>query len=107
MEEKKSFGDLINGETPVLVDFFARWCGPCQMMQPVLKELAQRVGNKVSIIKIDVDKNPAIAEAYAIQGVPTLMLFREAKILWRQSGFMNANQLESVLNRFISEPVKN
>lgn len=106
MEEKKSFNDLINSETPTLVDFFATWCGPCQMMQPVLKELAQRAGNKVTIIKIDVDKNPGVAEAHRIQGVPTLMLFRSGKLLWRQSGFMNSNQLESVLSKIVVEPVK-
>lgn len=101
MEVKRSFNDIINDDKPVLVDFFATWCGPCKMMQPVLEDLATRLENKARIIKIDVDKNPGVAQTYRVQGVPTLILFRNGKILWQQAGFQNANQLETIINRSI------
>lgn len=105
MEQKKTFSELIRSENPVLVDFFATWCGPCQMMQPILKELSSKVEGKATIIKIDVDKNPLVASTYRIQGVPTLMLFKKGEVLWRQSGVLNASQLEQVINHFSTEPV--
>jgi thioredoxin 1 len=100
MEKKKTFSEIIRSEKPVLVDFFATWCGPCQMMQPVLQELAARMGDRVTIIKIDVDRNPLVASTYHIQGVPTFMLFRNGEVLWRQSGVMSVSQLEQVINHF-------
>lgn len=94
-----SFSDIIKSETPTLVDFFAEWCGPCKMMKPVLEELKSKVGDKVRIIKVDVDKNPQVANDLQIQGVPTLILFKEGKIRWRQSGVVLAHQLEAVINQ--------
>ena len=95
--EKQSFGDLIKGNKPVLVDFSAEWCGPCKMMPPILKEVKDKMGEKVTILKMDIDRNPAVATAYQIQSVPTLIVFREGQIKWRQSGVMRADQLKAVL----------
>jgi thioredoxin 1 len=95
---KQSFGDLIKGHKPVLVDFSAEWCGPCKMMPPILKELKDKVGDSVTIIKLDIDKNPAVANAYQIQSVPTLMVFRDGEVKWRQSGVVRADQLKYALD---------
>jgi len=94
------FSELINGETPVLVDFSAEWCGPCKMMAPILKEVASQVGGKIRIIKVDIDKNPHAAEAYHVQSVPTMILFRKGEIKWRQSGVMQAAQLSKLLLQY-------
>jgi len=94
-----SFQDLIEAEKPVLVDFSAEWCGPCKMMAPILKELKGIVGDAVTIIKVDVDKNPQAAANYNIQGVPTLLLFKSGEIKWRQSGVVGAKQLQQVLQQ--------
>lgn len=93
-----TFNELINDKTPLLVDFSAEWCGPCKMMAPVLEETAKLMGDKIRIIKVDVDRNPQAASFYQIQGVPTLILFKAGEILWRQSGVVPAHQLVKTIN---------
>lgn len=95
-----TFQELIQSNKPVLVDFFAEWCGPCKMMKPILNDLKSQMGERVRIIKIDVDQNPAIASAYAIQGVPTLMVFKQGKMEWRQSGVLSASELSKIIARY-------
>ena len=97
--KKESFGEIINGKTPVLVDFSAEWCGPCKMMKPVLEQLHQQLGDKVRILKIDIDKSPSAANAYQVQSVPTLMLFQKGRSLWRQSGVLQVAQLKTIIQQ--------
>jgi thioredoxin 1 len=100
--KKESFGDIIRGDLPVLVDFTAEWCGPCKMMKPVLEELHLRMGSKVRILKIDIDKSPAAANSFQVQSVPTLILFQNGKTLWRKSGVIQATQLEKIIEQHIT-----
>ncbi|WP_306551518.1 thioredoxin [Daejeonella sp.] len=95
-----TFNELIQSDKPVLVDFFAEWCGPCKVMAPILKEVKQEIGDAASILKVDVDKNPQAAADYQVQGVPTLILFKGGKVLWRQSGVVPKNGLVGVIKKF-------
>lgn len=100
--KNQTFSELIKGETPVLVDFYADWCGPCKMMTPILKKLKKRMGDQINIIKIDAEKNAAAAIRYQVRGVPTLILFQNGNILWQQSGVVQEKQLYSIIMDKIS-----
>ncbi|MEL7219888.1 MAG: thioredoxin [Bacteroidota bacterium] len=95
------FKQLINKNEPVLIDFFATWCGPCKMMPPILDEVKERLGSKVSILKIDIDKNQQLARNLSIRGVPTLALYKQGKMVWRESGVRQADELERVINQYL------
>jgi thioredoxin 1 len=96
-----TFKEMINADKPVLVDFTATWCGPCQMMKPVLEQLKAKYGDAISILKIDIDKSPQAAQAYQVMGVPTFILYRKGEIKWRQSGAMSLAQLEQAVTAIL------
>lgn len=95
-----SFSELVKSEKPTLVDFYAEWCGPCKMMKPILEQLKDTVGEQARIIKIDVDKNPALANHFNIRGVPTLALFKNGELKWLQAGVIQVNQLRNLIEKY-------
>lgn len=94
---KSSFNDIIDSQTPVLVDFYADWCGPCKTLAPILKQVKDEMGDALKIVKIDVDKNQAIASKYQVRGVPTILLFKNGKQVWRQSGVLQKNEIVRIV----------
>ena len=95
------FNEIINSDIPVLIDFSAEWCQPCKMMPPILKDVKKQLGDKIRILKIDVDKNPAIAQKHQIQSVPTMMVFKNGNIVFKQSGVMQAGQIVQMMQQFL------
>lgn len=100
MKKKATFNDIINTQKPVLVDFAAEWCGPCKMQKPILQQLVGKIGSKARVVTIDVDKNRTIAQKYQIMSVPTLAIFKGGKLVWRESGVKQMNQLETLLEKY-------
>ena len=96
---KSNFNSIINSETPVLIDFYADWCGPCKSLAPILKQVKDELGDAVKIVKIDVDKNQPLASQYQVRGVPTMLLFKNGKQLWRQSGVLQKNDLVNIIKQ--------
>ena len=97
---KSNFNTIINSETPVLIDFFADWCGPCKMLTPILKQVKDDLGEDIKIIKIDVDTNQLLAAKYQVRGVPTMLLFKSGKQVWRQSGVLQKDQIVSIVKQY-------
>ncbi|MFT4521788.1 MAG: thioredoxin 1 [Bacteroidia bacterium] len=95
-----TFKDIIDSEQPVLIDFYAEWCGPCKMMPPILSQVKEKLGDGVKVVKIDVDKNQGLANAYEVRGVPTLMIFKAGSLKWRQSGVIPAKELVERIQSF-------
>ncbi len=98
---KSNFSDIINSKKPVLVDFFADWCGPCKVLSPILKEVKDELGDHVKIVKINVDNNQPLSAKYQVRGVPTMILFKDGKQLWRQSGVLQKNDIIKVINTYL------
>jgi len=98
---KDNFTNIIHSTTPVLVDFFADWCGPCKTLSPILKEVKEELGERIKIVKINVDKNQVLASNYQVRGVPTMLLFKEGKQVWRQSGVLQKNDIVRILNSYL------
>ena len=97
-----SFQEIISGESPTLVDMFATWCGPCKAMHPVLQQLKSRMGDRLTIVKVDIDNNPSVAARYGVQAVPTLLLFKAGEVIWRQSGAMPVDTLEQSIKQALN-----
>lgn len=98
-----SFSELVNSDRPTLVDFYAEWCGPCKMMKPILEQLKNTIGEKARIIKIDVDKNPALADLFQIRGVPTLALFKKGELKWLKAGVLQMHELENLIEKYTAD----
>jgi len=97
---KDNFSNIIEATTPVLVDFYAEWCGPCKVLGPILKEVKETLGTSIKIVKINIDKNQALTTKYQVKGVPTMILFKENKQLWRQSGVLQKNEIIEIINSY-------
>ncbi|MGY3791182.1 thioredoxin [uncultured Aquimarina sp.] len=97
---KDNFSNIIDSTTPVLIDFYADWCGPCKMLAPILKEVKEELGDSIKIVKIDVDKNQTLAAKYQVRGVPTMLLFKDGKQLWRQSGVLQKQNIISIVKSY-------
>lgn len=97
---KGTFKTIINSEIPVLIDFYADWCGPCKMLAPILEQVKDELGEKIKIVKIDVDKNQSVTKKYQVRGVPTMLIFKNGKQLWRQSGVVQKAEMIRIINSF-------
>ncbi|SMO54678.1 thioredoxin [Gracilimonas mengyeensis] len=101
--KSKSFTELINSDTPVLVDFYADWCAPCRMMAPILQELKSQMGDDLTIIKIDTEKNPDVAIRYQVRGIPNLILFKDGQVLWQQAGVIQMPKLQQIIQEKLEQ----
>jgi len=99
LNKPETFGEIIRGDKPVLVDFYADWCGPCKMMKPILEELRTKMGDKIRILKVDVDKSPLVSSVYNVTSIPTLILFQKGNILWRQPGVIPSGSLQKIITQ--------